>query len=145
MIEMQMKEMPVCACLEMRKAGRVLTQVYDQYLRPSGIRGTQFAMLLRISALNAPSVTDLGQDMGMDQTTATRNLELLERQGYVLLEPHPEDARKKQIRLTLEGREKLNEAIPLWQEAQCGIRNRLGRENMENLLAMLSDLVQVVK
>lgn len=137
--------LPVCACLEMRKAGRVLTQIYDQYLRPAGIRGTQFAVLLRVSALEGPSVTDLGLDMGMDQTTATRNLELLERQGYVFLEAHPEDARKKQIRLTPEGRSKLEQAIPLWQEAQRGIQDRLGKENMDSLLSMLSDLVRVVK
>lgn len=81
----------------------------------------------------------------MDQTTATRNIELLERQGYVSLTPHPDDARKKQVGLTTEGRAKLEEAIPLWKEAQLRIRASLGKENMDSLLSMLSDLVKVVK
>ena len=35
---------PVCVCMQLRKAGRVVTQIYDRCLRPVGIRGTQFAL-----------------------------------------------------------------------------------------------------
>ena len=42
---------PVCVCMQLRKAGRVVTQSYDRCLRPVGIRGTQFALLKRIACM----------------------------------------------------------------------------------------------
>ena len=45
---------PVCVCMQLRKAGRVVTQTYDRCLRPVGIRGTQFALLKRIACMRRP-------------------------------------------------------------------------------------------
>ena len=65
---------PVCVCMQLRKAGRVVTQIYDRCLRPVGIRGTQFALLKRIACMRRPFITDIGKVLCMDQTTATRNI-----------------------------------------------------------------------
>lgn len=76
---------PVCVCMQLRKAGRVVTQIYDRCLRPVGIRGTQFALLKRIACMRRPFITDIGKVLCMDQTTATRNIGLLERAGLLPL------------------------------------------------------------
>jgi hypothetical protein len=60
---------PVCVCMQLRKAGRVVTQIYDRCLRPVGIRGTQFALLKRIACMRRPFITDIGKVLCMDQTT----------------------------------------------------------------------------
>ena len=88
---------PVCVCMQLRKAGRVVTQIYDRCLRPVGIRGTQFALLKRIACMRRPFITDIGKVLCMDQTTATRNIGLLERAGFVAVGVHPDDARKKVV------------------------------------------------
>ena len=104
---------PVCVCMQLRKAGRVVTQIYDRCLRPVGIRGTQFALLKRIACMRRPFITDIGKVLCMDQTTATRNIGLLERAGFVAVGVHPDDARKKVVELTPEGQAKLEEAFQL--------------------------------
>ena len=55
---------PVCVCMQLRKAGRVVTQIYDRCLRPVGIRGTQFALLKRIACMRRPFITDIGKVLG---------------------------------------------------------------------------------
>ena len=112
---------PVCVCMQLRKAGRVVTQIYDRCLRPVGIRGTQFALR-------------------MDQTTATRNIGLLERAGFVAVGVHPDDARKKVVELTPEGQAKLEEAFPLWEEAQREIREYLGDDRLGHLCSLIQVL-----
>ena len=125
---------PVCVCMQLRKAGRVVTQIYDRCLRPVGIRGTQFALLKRIACMRRPFITDIGKVLCMDQTTATRNIGLLERAGFVAVGVHPDDARKKVV----EG--KLEEAFPLWEEAQREIREYLGDDRLGNLCSLLQVL-----
>ena len=131
---------PVCVCMQLRKAGRVVTQIYDRCLRPVGIRGTQFALLKRIACMRRPFSTDIGKVLCMDQTTATRNIGLLERAGFVAAGVHPDDARKKVVELTPEGQAKLEEAFPLWEEAQREIREYLGDDRLGNLCSLLQVL-----
>ena len=125
---------PVCVCMQLRKAGRVVTQIYDRCLRPVGIRGTQFALLKRIACMRRPFITDIGKVLCMDQTTATRNIGLLERAGFVAVGVHPDDARKKVVELTPEGQAKLEE------EAQREIREYLGDDRLGNLCSLLQVL-----
>ena len=126
--------------MQLRKAGRVVTQVYDRCLRPAGIRGTQFALLKRIADMRWPFITDIGKALCMDQTTATRNVGLLEREGLLRVAGHPDDARKKVVELTEAGRAKLEEAFPLWEQAQRGIRDYLGDDRLDSLCALLQTL-----
>ena len=120
---------PVCVCMQLRKAGRVVTQSYDRCLRPVGIRGTQFALLKRIACMRRPFITDIGKVLCMDQTTA-----------FVAVGVHPDDARKKVVELTPEGQAKLEEAFPLWEEAQREIREYLGDDRLGNLCSLLQVL-----
>ena len=136
---------PVCACLQLRKAGRVVTQVYDRCLRPAGIRGTQFALLKRIADMRRPVITDIGKALCLDQTTATRNIGLLERDGLLAVVGHPDDARKKTVELTDAGRARLEEALPLWEEAQREIRGYLGDGNLDSLCSLLQTLSEFPK
>lgn len=76
----------------------------------------------------------------MDQTTATRNIGLLERAGFVAVGVHPDDARKKVVELTPEGQAKLEEAFPLWEEAQREIREYLGDDRLGHLCSLLQVL-----
>ncbi len=58
-------------------ATRSVTQFYDNALRPSGLRSTQFNILSVIAAAGPATVTQLTKLLAMDQTTVTRSLALL--------------------------------------------------------------------
>ena len=134
-----LKETP-CVSLHVRRAGRQLSQLYDHYLRPAGIRSTQYGMLRCVETLPEPFISDIGRALGMDQTTVTRNISTLEKAGLVETRPHPDDPRKKAVRLSAAGKARLVAALPLWEEAQRHILSRMGRADCDTLLRLLGEL-----
>lgn len=124
-----------CLCAVIRRAGRILTRQYDHYLKPSGLKITQFSMLANIARNPRITVSKLAKLLVMDQTTVTRNLRILEKSGYIHLEPEATDHRIKRIQVADLGRSKMDEARPLWEKAQLEMERILGRESIEGLLS----------
>lgn len=133
-----------CTCANLRKASRAVTQFYEEMLRPTGLRATQFTVLCAISVLGQPTITDLADTLVMDRTTLTRNLKPLEKQRLVE-SVSGKDRRTRMVRLTSQGHQLLAEALPLWQEAQTKMVNGLGQETTDQLLQLLSNVVGVVR
>jgi DNA-binding MarR family transcriptional regulator len=132
----------VCACANLRKASRAVTQLYDESLQPTGLRATQYTLLVTLSQTGTISITELAQQLVMDRTTLTRNLALLEHQGLVAI-AKGDDQRTRLVTLTNQGREAVVKALPLWEQAQKRIVSGLGRERWNTLLADLSDVVSL--
>jgi DNA-binding MarR family transcriptional regulator len=133
-----------CTCLNLRKAARAVTQLYDEYLRPSGLRSTQFSLLMLIRGMGPIRITELAEAAVMDRTTLKRNLELLEREGLVRIEPG-EDARVREVSLRAAAEDRLATALPLWQQAQAHVTRELGQRRTERLLGDLSAAVAVAE
>jgi DNA-binding MarR family transcriptional regulator len=115
-----------CACLNVRRAARAVTALYDQTLAPTGLRATQVTLLVALEKTGPIPFTRLAGLLGMDRTTLTRNLEPLRRAGLLSLRPG-EDRRVRLAAITEKGRKALGEAIPLWQQAQRRITEGLGQ------------------
>ena len=133
-----------CASFNLRKTSRVLTQAFDDALRPSGLRGTQFSLLAVLQTRQPVGMTKLAKWMEMDRTTLTRNLKPLEKEGLVKIEPGI-DSRVHQVSLTSQGELALEAAQPLWAKAQARVVQALGSERILNLLEDLSAARQAVK
>jgi DNA-binding MarR family transcriptional regulator len=107
-----------CICGNLRMAARLVTAHYDAALRPCGIEANQMAMLWVIHAGGDLSSHEVAHGVGIDQSTASRNLAVLEARGLVRSTPSREDRRQRVVRLTAHGRRTLIRAYPLWQQAQ---------------------------
>src|SRR6266478_8615075 len=105
-----------CVCSTLRMVSRAVTQLYDDVLRPSGLRVTQFSILATIARLGEANLRQLEYMLAIDQTTLTRSLNLLERDGAIERASHP-DARIKAMRLASKGRRALEVSRPLWAQA----------------------------
>jgi DNA-binding transcriptional ArsR family regulator len=88
-----------CACFNLRRAARAVTQLYDHTLAPSGLRATQVTLLVALAKAGPVPFTRLASALGMDRTTLTRNLAPLERDGFVTQSPGA-DRRVKLVRIT---------------------------------------------
>jgi DNA-binding MarR family transcriptional regulator len=132
-----------CACANLRQAARAITQFYDAQLQPSGLRATQFTVLMAISLNQQITITDLAARLGMDRTTLTRNLKPLEKQGLVESDPG-EDRRTRVVTLTGQGKEALKKAWPLWEKTQQQVVEALGPEKFNQVLANVSEIVSVI-
>jgi DNA-binding MarR family transcriptional regulator len=123
-----------CICGLVRRSGRILTKKYDHYLKPSGLKATQLGMLANISKNPAVTVSELAKLLLMDQSTVTRNLRVLEKLGYILLEPAISDNRIKRIHVSDSGKSKMDEARPMWERAQLEMERILGKKSIEGLI-----------
>lgn len=129
-----------CLCALIRKAGRIATRNYDTFLKPTGLKITQYSMLANIARNPAITVSDLAELLSMDQTTVSRNLRLLEKSGYIHLEGEMTDQRIKRIQISDLGISKMNVARPLWEQAQLEMERVLGRENIEVMMKSVKKL-----
>src|SRR2546429_9982637 len=83
-----------CVCSTLRMVTRVVTQLYDDCLRSSGLRVTQFSILAAIARLGEASLKQLEGELAIDQTTLTRSLGLLDRDSVIELASRPDGAAK---------------------------------------------------
>lgn len=133
-----------CVDFNLRRAARKVTKAFDEALRPCGLKITQFSLLTAAYLEENQNVGRLAELMGMDRTTLSRNLKLLEKRGLVKLEPG-QDRREVRVSLTSQGLDALEMAAPLWHEAQEEIVEGLGELRWEAMLAELRMLGKVLK
>ncbi len=138
---------PQCCCFGLRKVTRAITQCYDRYLEPAGIRATQFTLLVELSGSNGKTLTEMAEGMVMDRTTLTRNLKPLEKAGLITI-MKLSDRRSKGYVLTEKGRLAIDTGIPLWRRAQEQIISKLGNDRYHRFLTELKsvqDLANIPK
>src|SRR6266850_773914 len=131
-----------CVCATLRMVSRAVTQLYDEILRPSGLRVTQFSVLATIARRGEANLRQLEHMLGIDQTTLTRSLDVLERDGVLERASHP-DARIRAMKLTSKGRRALEAARPLWARAQDKVLRELGTTAWADAQRRLAHLLRV--
>jgi len=115
-----------CACATARQVARVLTHLYDSRLRGTGVEAAQFALMMTLDHEGPSSQAALGRRYAIDKTTISRNLKLLERNGWIDALPS-RDMRERQFALTAAGRKRLAAAKPEWKKAQAELRSWMTR------------------
>jgi DNA-binding MarR family transcriptional regulator len=131
-----------CVLLNTRMAARAVSRRYDRKLRPYGITAAQFGVLGVLADLETGSVTEIAVRLAMDRTTASRNLDLLERKGLVRSES-AESGNRRMCGLTSRGRSLLDELAPKWREAQDELRQELTGHDLNRTLTTLRALAEV--
>ena len=126
-----------CVCLTLRQSARTAAKLYDEALKPSGLRNTQFSLLAALDILGEVTHGRLALDMAMDRTTLTRNLQIMVRDGFIET-VSADDARQRVVRLTKAGAAKYAEALPLWQSVQSDVLSALGHTRWQRLAEDLS-------
>jgi DNA-binding MarR family transcriptional regulator len=133
--------LPHCNCLALRQAARHVSQFYDQYLAPSGLRTTQFSILAKLKRRGPTTINALAQELVMDRTTLGRTMLPLERDGLIAIKEGTVDRRSKELTVTETGTRRLQQAGKLWVEAQKDFETRFGAGRADALRTMLDDVV----
>ena len=135
-------EMPEnCTCFNLRKAARAVTRVYDEALKPSGLRATQFSLLSVVANRGPAGMTELAQALVMERTTLTRNLKPLMEKGFLEVVADA-DRRQRPIAMTPRGRKARDQARPLWRRVQGNFADGLGRSRWQDLIGGLEEAVK---
>ena len=137
---LDMAESKLCTGFNLKRATRVVQNLFDEAFKPVGLEGTQYTVLSHIYIFEPISLSKLADLMDVDRTTLARNLGPLEKRGLVEIKPGS-DRRAKLINITDNGKELLSDALPIWKETQEKIKNSLGFENWDSMMSNLSGLV----
>jgi DNA-binding MarR family transcriptional regulator len=124
-----------CMCASLRRTSRALTQLYEEALRPTGLRATQFTVLQALSLAGEVTQGELGQILGMDSTTLTRTLTIMNRGGWIA-KRHGQDRREWRLELSRAGEAQFKHALPHWEKAQTRARRQLGDDLSDNLMKL---------
>jgi DNA-binding MarR family transcriptional regulator len=130
----------ICSCVNLRRAARAITRVYDRNLVPVSLKITQYSVLANVARSGPLSVSSLARILRLDRTTLVRNLKALETAGFI--ENHPEvlDPRERVVRITSMGLQTVEQAQPLWKAAQRQIEAQIGTDGLAQLAGLVTAL-----
>jgi DNA-binding MarR family transcriptional regulator len=128
----------VCACATVRRAARLVTQLYSQEMGGQ-IEPTQFTLLMAMSQHAGLNQTQLGSALGLDKTTMSRSLRVMNRHGWV--QPtRMADGRESGYTITAAGSKKLAAAKPAWSRAQTKLRSNLKSLDWQDMLKTINQV-----
>ncbi|WP_019451440.1 MarR family winged helix-turn-helix transcriptional regulator [Cupriavidus sp. BIS7] len=134
------KDPLVCNGAALRKATRRISQLYDAVLAPCGLSVSQRSVLLHVSRGDRPTMTELAHAMVLDRSALARNIQPLERDGYLIQTRDEADGRSRRVELTATGRAKLTESNRLWRRAQERFEAVYGAERAAALRTALAEI-----
>ena len=128
-----------CPLRHLRQSTRVMEHIFDETLRPSGLRGSQLPVLAVTAVIGPTNISSLAERLVMDRTTLTRNLKPLERRGLIRIATG-EDRRTREVSLTPKGAQVMAQVMPLWESSQNLVIEELGNRWHRELLGALSEV-----
>jgi DNA-binding MarR family transcriptional regulator len=129
-----------CLCLAAQRAARRLARRFDRRFAPLGLTNGQFSMLAALSGQWQPRLGELAEFLAMDSTTMTAAAKALERAGFLVLEPDPEDRRARRPKLTEAGRRVMLQAVPIWRDEHARVQTEVSAPNLADLTRLLGHL-----
>jgi DNA-binding MarR family transcriptional regulator len=121
-----------CIAGRWRMLNRAITNIYNDALRPLGLKASQLSILIVTAKLGLARPGQVCEILQLDASTLSRNVKPLQAHGWVAVVPG-EDARAQPFRLTPKGKRLIEKAVPAWEEAQRLASELLGNEGISLL------------
>ena len=110
-----------CAGVNVRLAARRISWFLEERMRQTGLNIAQFGLMTHVAAAPDDTIGALAERCGLDQSTLSRNLRLLEREGLVEIVTAEKDLRRRAVWLTEQGASALEAAMPVWRAAHAAL------------------------
>ena len=114
-----------CVAVRLRMLNRVITNIYDNALRPLDLKVSQMNILVAAAKMGTARPLEICDYLHLDVSTLSRNVERMKARGWLEVVPD-EDGRSQPFQLTPQGRRLLEKAVPAWNEAQQQVARILG-------------------
>ena len=129
-----------CIAVRLRMLNRAVTNIYDDALRPLGVRVSQMNILVAAGMVDIARPAEICEQLHLDVSTLSRNVERMKSRGWLEV-IHGEDRRAQPFRLTPAGRRLLEKALPKWETAQQQAMGILG----DSIFDGLEDAIERLK
>ena len=131
-----------CAGINVRLAARRISGFLEERMRATGLNIAQFGLMTHIAAAHDDTIGALAERCGLDQSTLSRNLRLLEREGLVEIVTAEKDLRRRAVWLTEKGACGLEAAMPVWRRAHAALAVLIRPEQVRALASRTRNLVK---
>ena len=121
-----------CVAVRLRMLNRVITNIYDDALRPLDLKVSQMNILVAAAKMGTARPVEVCEHLHLDVSTLSRNVERMKARGWLEV-VRDEDGRSQPFRATRQGRKLLEMAVPAWSAAQQQVKKVLGDGFVEQL------------
>jgi DNA-binding MarR family transcriptional regulator len=125
-----------CLATRVRQLSRIVTRVYDDAMRPLGITASQFTLLTQLAQQDGITAVEIGHSLDIEKSTLSRNLKRLLALGHLTMDP-PAGRRGRGLHLTPKGQAVIQQAYPVWKDAQARAVRVMGPESRTTLDGLL--------
>jgi len=132
-----------CASFHLRRTARAVTRAYDAALLETGIRSTQFTILVGIAKNQPVPIGALADVLIIDPTTLTRSLHRLQKEGLITIS-NRSTMRQRFLAITDKGARALARSLPAWRKAHEQLVSTIGLEQWNDLRSELEELARTV-
>ena len=122
-----------CLAGRLRLLNRVVTNIYDEALRPQGLKASQLNILVAVGKQGLARPMDICEVLHLDPSTLSRNVERMKAKGWVEV-VGDRDGRAQPFRLTTKGYKLLEQAKPGWEKAQKKVKKLLGNKTVQTII-----------
>jgi DNA-binding MarR family transcriptional regulator len=126
-----------CACFHLRRVSRAMTAIYDDALKPLGLRSTQYVALLVIHLKPEAVMSEIASTLSIDRTSFSRLMGPLKRKGLVKA-VGGSDRRTQRVSLTPKGETTLRKGVPYWRAVQSKVEQAYSEPGWANMLKSLN-------
>jgi DNA-binding MarR family transcriptional regulator len=116
-----------CIAVRVRLINRVISALYDEALRPFGLRISQVNILVAVAHLVEARPAEVSRILRIEKSTLSRDVEIMRRKGWLVSDP-PAGGRNQTLRVTPEGKKLLGRITPSWAKAQAEARSLIGAD-----------------
>ncbi len=122
-----------CIADKVRLLNRVITNMYDDALRPLGITTSQMNIMVVVAKYGEASPKQVGEWLHMEKSTISRNVDRMQKQGWLEVSSG-ESGRSHQFKLSGKGAVILKKGLPLWEQAQWKAKDLLGNSGVREVM-----------
>jgi DNA-binding MarR family transcriptional regulator len=126
-----------CVMTRWRMTNRVLAALYDEELRPFGLKSSQLSLLVAVTKAGPVRRIELGRLLSLDPSTLTRNLAVMLKHRWIEEVPDDGDQRGAPLETTATGRKLLERIGPAWHRAQARAKKMLGSSGVNLIFSVL--------
>ena len=130
-----------CYCTNMRRSTNIISSFYDSALKKAELTVAQYYLLMNLSRLESANITHWAEHVGLDRSTMVRNIKPLLDRGLI----ESTEGHGKTFTLSSKGKQILDLAIPLWQNAQKQIEEVLGKDDIDAIFRICEKLQNLNK
>ena len=121
-----------CLAVRIRLLNRTVTNIFDDALRPLGLKVSQLSVLMVVAKRGPVTPGDVARRLNMEKSTVSRNVDRMRTRGWLKVS-EGDSARKQILELGLTGRKLIEKALPFWKEAQAQTEALLGQRGARSI------------